>query len=289
VRRVELFELIRHDFYVFKLSRREIARKRGIHRRVVRQAIKSSVPPERKRPVRPCPLLTEKVKGFIDQILLEDKRAPRKQRHTARRIWLRCREELGARVAESTVRTYVAERRRELGVGTKVFILQHHQPGYQAEADFYEAGFDFPWGRETAQVMVLRSEFSAGTLHVAFPRQTQSAMFEAIERALHFMGGGFERIRFDNLPLAVARVLKGGRRIEQDRFIAFRSHLLFEASFTTWGSREPMRRGAWRESAADSAGAGSPRCRRSKAGSRRTTTWKPAASKTSTGSPTAIR
>lgn len=235
MRRVELFELIRHDFYVFKKSRREIARKRGIHRRVVRQAIEDSVPPERKKPVRSCPVLTAKVKGFVDQILLEDKKAPRKQRHTARRIWMRVRDELGSKAAESTVRRYVAKRRKELGIGTQVFILQHHQPGHQGEADFYEADFDFPWGRETAQVMVLRSEFSAGALHVAFPRQTQSAMFEAIERALHFMGGGFEKIRFDNLPLAVAKVLKGGRRIEQDRFIAFRSHLLFEASFTTLG------------------------------------------------------
>lgn len=234
MRRVELFELIRHDYYRFGKSKREIARNRGIHRRVVRQAIENPVPPERKKPVRQCPVMTEQVKAFIDKILDDDRTAPRKQRHTARRIWQRVQEEKGCQAAESTVRRYVAQRKREMGQAT-VFIWQHHERGKQAECDYYQADFDFPWGRQTAEVLVLRSEYSTGSLHCAFPAQTQSALFEAIERSVRFLGGGFKVIRFDNLPLAVKKVLKGSRRIEQDRFIAFRSHLLFESSFTTPG------------------------------------------------------
>lgn len=234
MRRVELFELIRKD-YEFGLSRREIARKRGVHRRTVRQALASATPPERRRPMRPCPKLTPEIKAFIDKILRSDRTAPKKQRHTARRIYERLRDEKGSDVAESTVRAYVRRRRRELGIGIQVFVPQHHVCGAQAEADFYTAKIDFPWGRETAHIIGLRSEFSGASLHTAYPQETQAALLEGIERGFEFHGGVFPVLRLDNLPLAVQRILKGGSRREQDRFIAFRSHYLFESSFTSPG------------------------------------------------------
>jgi hypothetical protein len=235
MRRVEQYELMRRDFYEGGLGRRAIARKYGVHRRRVREAIESATPPERKVPERACPVLTDAVKGFIEDILMTDRAAPRKQRHSAHRIWQRVRDELQVAVAESTVRAYVGGRRRELGLGQRVFVPQHHEIGAQAEADFYEADFDFPWGRETAQIIALRSEFSAGALHVAYPAQTQSAFLEGLEAGLQFHGGVFAVVRFDNLSLAVKKVIRGQRRVQADRFIAFRSHYLFEASFTTPG------------------------------------------------------
>jgi len=138
-------------------------------------------------------------------------------------------------VGESTVRRYVCQRRRELGVGTQVFVPQSHCIGAQAEADFYEAEIDFPLGRQTAQIITLRSEFSAAALHIAYPRQIQAALLEGIELGLIFQGGVFEVLRLDNLRLAVSKTLAGNRRREQDRFIAFRSHYLFRSSFTSLG------------------------------------------------------
>ena len=234
MRRVELFELIRKD-YELGMSKRAISRKHRVHRRTVSGALASSIPAERKRPVRTAPKLTAEIKAFIDQILISDRKAPKKQRHTARRIWQRVRDERRAAVSEPTVRAYVRARKRELGVGVQVFVPQHHPCGAQAEADFYHAAIDFPWGRETAHIIALRSEYSAACLHTAYPQESQAALLEGLEKGFHFLGGVFPVLRLDNLSAAVQKVLKGRSRREQDRFIAFRSHYLFESSFTSPG------------------------------------------------------
>jgi len=88
-----------------------------------------------------------------------------------------------------------------------VFVPQHHEIGAQAEADFYEADLDFPWGRQTAQIIVVRSEFSAGARHAAYPTQNQAAFLEGIELGLHFLGGAFPIVRFDYVPRNIIELL----------------------------------------------------------------------------------
>jgi transposase len=112
--RVELFEQIRRDHDREGLSQRALARRHGVHRRTVRQALESAVPPARMRPVgRSAPKLGE-WRELIDSWLIADRDAPRKQRHTAKRIHERLREERGVEVSERQVRRYVRERRRAL-------------------------------------------------------------------------------------------------------------------------------------------------------------------------------
>ena len=137
--KVELFEQIRRDRRVAELSTRELAQRHRVHRRTVRQALDNAVPPPRKPyAVRVKPVLGVWA-AVIDGWLLADRDAPRKQRHTARRVWQRLVAEHGATLSESTVTRYVARRRVELGlVDVEVSVPQAHAPGAEAEVDFGE-------------------------------------------------------------------------------------------------------------------------------------------------------
>jgi hypothetical protein len=107
---VEQFERIRLDRRDEEMSVRALARRHRVHRRTVRQALADAVPPPRKTPQRVAP-----VRGRYEHIvrgwLVADREVPRKQRHTARRVWQRLVEEHGAVVAESSVRALVARLR----------------------------------------------------------------------------------------------------------------------------------------------------------------------------------
>jgi hypothetical protein len=114
-RKVELFEELRREYEDGCGTIVGVAKRFGVHRRLVRQAIESALPPERKRAARRRPKFAA-ICEFIDKTLKEDEQAPRKQRHTAHRIYERLRVELpGVRVSERTVRQYVRERRAQAG------------------------------------------------------------------------------------------------------------------------------------------------------------------------------
>src|SRR5437762_3304980 len=137
--RVELFEKIRRDRRDERLSIRELADRHHVHRRTVRQALATAIPPPRKTsPPRPRPAI-DPYAQIIDGWLLADRDVPRKQRHTARRVWQRLVAEHGATLAEVTVSRYVARRRAELGLDNiEVMVPQIHEPGAEAEVDFGE-------------------------------------------------------------------------------------------------------------------------------------------------------
>jgi transposase len=233
---MEQFEQIRRDRDREGLSIRALAERHGVHRRAVRQALESALPPVKRAPVsRPAPKLGA-YRSVIDEWLLADRVAPRKQRHTAKRIHERLVDEHGADVAEVTVRQYVRRRKRELGwpVG-EVFVPQVHAPGIEAEVDWGEALVEFPDGPAKVHLFVMRASFSGAAFCQASLVETQQAFLELHVEGFEWFGGVFAQIRFDNLKSAVKKVLKGRRRVESDRFVALRSHYLFASQFTTPG------------------------------------------------------
>jgi transposase len=202
------------------------------HRRTVRQALVSAVPPPRKQyPRRPRPAIDPYI-AVIDAILIADQQAPKKQRHTARRIWERLVAEHGAMCSEVTVSRYFAKRRIELSLHhIEVAVPQTHEPGAEAEVDFGEFWTRIGGMPVKCWMFVMRLSCSGRAFHVAFSTQGQEAFLQGHVLAFKHFGGIPARIRYDNLKPAVVKVLKGRNRAESDRFVALRSHYGFDSFF----------------------------------------------------------
>lgn len=235
--RVEVFEAIRRDRRVSGMSIRALAERHGVHRRTVRQALDSAAPLPRKVPVRRSARL-EQLKAVIDEMLTADLDAPRKQRHTARRVLARLADEHGVNaVSYSAVRDYVARRRPEIaaaaGRGTETaFVLQTHLPGAEAEVDFGDVWIRLAGEMAKCFLFTLRLSYSGKAVHRVFASQGQEAFIEGHLHAFAVLGGvPAGKIRYDNLRSAVSRVLMGRDRTESDRWVLFRSHYGFDAFY----------------------------------------------------------
>ena len=181
---------------------------------------------------------------MIDGWLVADKDVPRKQRHTARRVWRRLVAEHGATVSEVTVSRHVTRRRAELGLDPiEVSVPQAHLPGAEAEVDFGEFHAMIAGTLVKLWLFVLRLSCSGRAFHVAFATQAQEAFLEGHVLAFEYFGAVPGRIRYVNLKPAVARVLKGRDRAEAERFIALRSHYGFDSFFCIPGKEGAHEKG----------------------------------------------
>lgn len=233
--KVELYAAIRRDVRA-GMSARAVERKYHVGRRTVVKAVASAWPQPRKKPP-PRPSKLDPFKPLIDEILRADLDAPRKQRHTVKRIFARLMDEHGMlNVSYPVVRAYVADRKPQIRIETgrelpaTAFVPQSHRPGREAEVDFGEVAVRLRGQLVTLVLFSLRLSFSGKAVHRIFASGGQEAFFEGHVHAFRVLGGvPVGAIRYDNLKAAVANVLGFTRqRVENERWTAFRSHFSIE-------------------------------------------------------------
>ncbi len=230
---VEQREKIRRAYFVEEKTIRQIARELKCSRPTVRKAIASAEPASYTLTVpRRAPVLGP-YKERIQELLAENARLPRKQRYTGRRIYQTIQKE-GYTGSESTVRGYIA-RLRQTKKRQKVYLPLEFDPGTDGQVDWGEGMAIVAGERVKVQLFYMRLCYSRKLFMMAFPNQKQEAFFEGHVQAFHHFGGIPQRISYDNLKVAVLRILEGRSRQEQEAFIVFRSHYLFESHFCTPG------------------------------------------------------
>jgi transposase len=205
---VSLYEQIRKAHEREKPGIRELSRRFGVHRRDVRQALACAVPPPRKTPLpRPSPSL-DPWKPLIKQWLNEDSTAPRKQRHTAHRVWERLVEEHGARIGESTIRRYVAKVKAEYELApAKVMISQNHLLGAESEVDFGTCLVYLAGSLTKVHLFIMRLSACGRGFPRAYLNESQEVFLDGHIRAFEYFGGVPSRIRPDNVPRNIFGVL----------------------------------------------------------------------------------
>ena len=224
---VDVYLRIRRAVMVEGMSVREASRVFGLHRDMVRKMLAYSAPPGYRRKSPPRRPKLEAFTGVIERILEEDHRVPRKQRHTAKRIFERLRDEYGFDGGYTIVKDYVREHRRRT---REMFVPLSHPPG-QAQCDFGEAVVVIGGVRQKAHCFVLDLPHSGGCYVKAYPAETTGAFLDGHVSAFAFLGGVPQSILYDNTKLAVAKILGDGRRQRARAFAELQSHYLFRDRF----------------------------------------------------------
>ena len=165
--------------------------------------------------------------GVIDAILDDDKQRPAKQRHTAKRIFERLKEEHGFTGGYTIVKDYV--RSAELH-SREMFIPLTHAPG-EAQADFGEALVVVAGVEQKAHYLTVDLPHSDDCFVAAFPAETTEAFLEGHVRAFVYFGAVPTRILYDNTKIAVARILGGEERQKTRAFSELQSYYLFADKF----------------------------------------------------------
>lgn len=224
---VELYARVRRACHVDGLSERAAARLFGIDRKTVSKLLKHTVPPGYRRSKPPVRPKLDPFLPIIDQILEADRALPKKQRHTAQRIFERVRDEHGFTGGITIVTDYVREKKRRT---QEVFVPLSHPPGH-AQVDFGEALGEIGGVRCKLHYLAMALPHSDAFFIKAYPAETTEAFCDGHVAAFAFFGGVPLSILFDNTTLAVAKILGDGTRKRTITFSELQSHYLFEDRF----------------------------------------------------------
>jgi transposase len=227
MKRVELYAKVRYAVRIEGLSERAAARRFGIDPRTVSKMLAFSVPPGYRRTKPPVRPKLDAFIAIIERILAEDKSWPKKQQHTAKRIFERLRDEHGFTGGITIVKDYVAGWRQR---AQEMFVPLVHPPGH-AQADFGEALAVIGGIARKIHFFAFDLPHSDACFVVAYPQERTEAFCDGHVQAFTYFGGVPRSILYDNTKIAVARILGDGRRQRTQVFSELQSHYLFEDRF----------------------------------------------------------
>ena len=222
---MKIYEYIRMSHNKYGQSIRELSARTGISRQTIRKALYGIEPQYKMAQARQKPLLDEYI-GKIKEWLEADKKAPKKQRHTATRIYERLVEEYNFKGSKSNVLKQVRLLKEELNLLNKaIFIPSDPAKRTGAEVDWGEAFVYINGKKSKIYYFCIRGKYSGKTFVKVYPTMVQECFFNGHIEAFEYFDGVFGEIVYDNLTTAVKKVFKGRNRLEQTSFISFRSYI----------------------------------------------------------------
>ena len=227
MKQVEIYARVRHAVLIEGISERAAAERFGINARTVSKMLRFSVPPGYVRTKPPFRPKLEAFVGIIDAILAADKERPKKQRHTAKRIFERLRDEHGFTGKGTIVKDYVSGWRQRT---QEMFVPLVHPPGH-AQVDFGEAIGVIGGVERKIHFLAMDLPHSDAIFVVGYPAETTEAFCDGHVRAFEFFGGVPRSILYDNTKIAVAKILGDGKRQRTRVFSELQSHYLFNDRF----------------------------------------------------------
>ena len=224
---MEMWTEVRRRVLTGELSKRAACREYGINWRTLGKMLAHVEPPGyRRKAKREQPVLGSHV-VWIQEVLEQDKQEPKKQRHTAKRIFDRLKVERGYTGGYTMVKDAVQKWK---AVTKEVFVPLSHPPG-EAQVDFGFAYVDVAGERQQVALFVMSLPYSDAFYIQAFPRECTEAFLEGHNRAFRFIGGVPRKIRYDNSKIAVAKITGSRERQVTKEFQRLQSHYLFQAQF----------------------------------------------------------
>jgi transposase len=223
---MEQWSDIRRRVLIEGASKRQILRETGLHWKTLKKILENSTPPGYRQA---HPRVKKKLGPYvwrIEQILKEDKAMPKKQRHTAKKIFERLRKE-GYEGGYTVVKEAVREMERH---HQEVFVPLSHPPG-EAQVDFGYALVRMNGTLRKVAFFVMALPYSDVMFVMAFERECTETFWEGHVRAFEFFGGVPRKIVYDNTRVAVGQIVGGKGRKLTAGFCQLKSHYLFNHRF----------------------------------------------------------
>ena len=224
---VEVYAAVRRFVFVEGNSQREAAKVFGLSRDTIAKMCRFSLPPGYTRTKAVAKPKLGPLLPVIDRILAEDRIAPMKQRHTAKRIFERLRDEHGYGGGYTVVKDYVRQCRAR---SRETFVPLAHPPGH-AQVDFGEAVGVIGGVRQKVHFFCMDLPQSDACFVKAYPAETTEAFLDGHVSAFAFFGAVPRSILYDNTTIAVAKICGDGKRERTRAFTGLVSHYLFTDRF----------------------------------------------------------